>query len=394
MVCAGCFLVGYLTGREHHENLSLKESGTGSILTGEHSAKDSHTNPTIPNLASSGSLAALANEDLSTAAGVEKAVILALEDSDPISRMAKITLLMESATPATIRGVVAGFLHSTTEAGRDHGTEWSLLTRRVGSLLGPEMLGDFRDANDKRHIIEGWAFAHPQAALAYTTAQSPIDSEWVSYALYGMCLKDPRQAFSKMLNETGPKGTDKAPYWLMKCAIQNTGLEQAKNLLQEALNQAPVETGSSPEFLKMFDALADSLFLKHWAANTQEVMAQWLEKQRGEPYLTDDHINRAAHDLLYTQTPQEAIAWIERMNQGQQQVQGLGRLEEAFRDDPMLLSKMDEDTLVRTLNLYARGIGLREAGNFGGIKLVRNQLQQLNPTKAETWSKENYHLPE
>ncbi len=307
-----------------------------------------------PSPAPSGSLPAslvrLLGDEAVTSANAAALTFRALEEGDPVTRMAATMILLESMTAENALAIRQAFLDITKQTGRRADAEWALMVRRCGTMLGAEALKVF--AADKSNValaVEGFAFANPDTALAACKAAGLKGPQITNAWLTGVCRKDPNKALSLALSgEYGDiNGTG-----LFNQAIQSAGVDGAIEAMQHALDADPDNAPSSEAFPKLFEGLAGALQHKHITNNTPGEMLKWFEKQKGQPYLTDKLLSNAAFETLTKGSPVEAIGWMVRMNADSEGPPvGTARLFDAVHADPKILTGLDEAFFSRLLPL-------------------------------------------
>ena len=296
------------------------------------------------------SLARILGDEAVTSANAASLTYRALEEGDPVTRMAATTILLESMTAENALAIRQAFLDVTKQTGRRADAEWALMVRRCGTVMGAEALKMF--AADKGNValaVEGFAFANPDTALAACSAAGLKGPQITNAWLTGVCRKDPKKALALALSGeyADIKGTE-----LFNQAIQSAGVDGAIEAMQRALDADPNNAPSSEAFPKLFDALADALQHKYTTNNTPGEMLKWLEKQKGQPYLTDKLLSNAAFETLTKGSPVEAVGWVVRMNaDGDGQPVGTARLFDAVRANPKILTELDDAFFSRLLPL-------------------------------------------
>ena len=296
------------------------------------------------------SLARLRGEEPLTSANATACISRALEEGDPVTRMAATTILLESMTAENAAAIRQAFLDVTKQTGRRADTEWALMVRRCGTVLGAEALKLF--ASDKGNValaVEGFAFANPDTALAACTAAGLKGSQITNAWLTGVCRKDPDKALALALSGdySDINGTG-----LFNQAIQTAGVNGAIESMQRALDADPNNAPSSEAFPKLFEALAGALQQKNSLDNTPGEMLKWFEKQKGQPYLTDKLLSNAAFETMTKGSAVEAAGWITRMNAGNDGPPvGTARLFEAVHSNPKIFTDLDDASFARLVPL-------------------------------------------
>jgi hypothetical protein len=277
-------------------------------------------------------------------------------------------------TPSNARAIRQAFLDVTVKTGRRHDGEWSLMLRRYGEVLGADGLKDLKpDIHNMALAVEGWAAVDPDGASAGIRQPGMENSRLNNAWLTGLCSQDVQKALGLALDGFTP---DMDAAALITQAIHTAGLDGARDALQKALDAAPAEVGGSPEFQKLFDSLADSMFHKHKTDGTTMEMCLWLEKQKSQPYLSDSIVSHGAQDALQQGNPSEAIAWLERINEGRTgSLLGSKGIFAAVANNPAVVAGMDETTLKRTIALLP--------ANPAAINALADMVQPLNADRAK-----------
>ena len=338
---------GYFLGRQNEPSPAATPAPANSVAPNKVPVA-----PLVPG-ALPDSLARLRGSDPLTAANAAALTFRALEEGDPVTRMAATTILLESMTPENALAIRQAFLDVTAQTGRRADGEWALMVRRCGSVLGAEALKQFAaDNHNVALAVEGFAFANPDGAMAACKAAGLSGSQITNSWLTGVCRKDPGKALALALSGEyeGINGAG-----LLNQAIQAAGVEGAREAMQRALDADPEQAPSSAAFPGLFNALADALLHKNLTGGTPGEMLKWLEQQKGQPYLTDSLLDRAAFETMRKGNPGETLAWLERMNAGNAgPPAGTARLHDAVAANPKILTSLDDASFARFLPLMER----------------------------------------
>jgi len=296
-----------------------------------------------------------------------------LEAADPVRRMAAVTLILESMTPSNARAIYKSFVDVTKKTGRRHDVEWGLMLKKYGEVLGAQALKDVQPVVfNMTHVIEGIAAADPAAAAAVLKASGVKDKALTIGMLTGICRKDPVAAFNAALQK---EFADIDSGGLLKQAVQAVGLDGALDALQKALDAESEEAGNTAAFRGLFDALADSIMHKNITNGTPGETLKWLEKQKGQPYISGKLLDNAARDTANRGNIAEAVSWVERMNSGDNPSMGGGQgLYDVISSDTKHLSAMDKDTFGRFVALIPK-----DPDNFEFLAAL---AAQVNPEYA------------
>ncbi len=326
----------------------------------------------------SDSLAQLRGDETLTAENATALTFRALEESDPVTRMAATAILLESMTPENALAIHQAFLDITKQTGRRNDAEWALMIRRCGTVLGAQAVTMFADdKNNAALAVEGFAFVDADGALAAFKAAGLSDSKTVTNAwLTGVCRKDPENALTLALSgkHDGINGAA-----LLNQAIQSAGVEGAREALQRALDAEPENAVTSEAFPGLYNALADALLHKYITNGTPGEMFMWLEKQKGQPQVTEALLDRVAYETMLKGDPNETLKWIESMNAGQDGPSvGMARVFDAVVTDPKLLNRIDDAAFALMLPRLQKDplklevlAGMTEAANPGRAQQIR-----------------------
>ena len=366
---------GYFLGRRS------EPAETGALAGGKSGQTQNHAPVLLPsgrNGMLSDSLAQLRGNEPLTAENATALTFRALEESDPVTRMAATAILLESMTPENALAIRQAFLDITAQTGRRNDTEWALMIRRCGTVLGAAAVKMFADdKNNAALAVEGFAFVDPEGALAACKAADLGESKTVTNAwLTGVCRKDPEKALALALSgkHDGINGGA-----LLNQAIQSAGVVGAREALQRALDAAPEDAVTSEAFPGLYNALADALLHKYITNGTPGEMFKWLEKQKGQAHVPADLLDRVAYETMLKGNPAETLAWIDLMNDGQDgPTVGTARIFDAMVTEPKILSGFDDAQFARVLPLLQKDplklevlAGMTEAANPQRAKQIR-----------------------
>ncbi len=363
--------LGYYAGRQS-EPPAAGISADGKIPEARNTS--AVTAQTVPRNTLPASLTKLRGDDPLTASNATALTFRALEESDPVTRMAATTLLLESMTPENALAIRQAFLDITTQTGRQSPAEWALMVQRCGTVLGSQALKVF--ASDKHNsalAIEGFASVDPDGALAALKTAGLEGAQMTRAWLAGVCRKDPQKALTLALSGDHDGVNAGA---LLNQAIQSAGIEGAREALQRALDTPPGDAVTSAAFPEIFSALAKALAHKYTTNGTPGEMLKWLEQQKDQPHLSDGLLSDAAYDNLLKGDPAGTVAWLERMNTGKDgSPAGTARLFDAVVTDPKILSKLDDASFARLLPFMEKDL-LR-------LQVLAAMVEETNPGRAK-----------
>ena len=349
-VAAVAGAIGYYAGRQSEPAAAVTSMSGKSpeVKKALLAAQPSGPARTLP-----ASLTRLRGEEPLTSANATALTFRALEESDPVTRMAATTILLESMTPENALAIRQAFLDITTQTGRQSPAEWALMVQRCGTVLGAKAIKEFAaDTHNLALAVEGFASVDPAGSLAALQEAGIERAQMTNAWLAGVCRKDPQKALALALSGDHDGVNAGA---LLKQAIQAAGIEGAREALQRALDAPPGDAVSSPAFPGIFDALAKALAHKYTTNGTPGEMLKWLEQQKDQPHLSDGLLNDAAYDNMLKGDPGETVAWLERMNTGQAgPPAGTARLFDAVVTDPKILNKLDDASFARLLPLMEK----------------------------------------
>lgn len=145
--------------------------------------------------------------------------------------------LLEGITPDNWRGVMDAFVRQTAFEGREHSTEWNLMLERVGEVAGLQGVEDALGSNGiHRHqraavVLNGWAGAQPESAVAWFQTQTPdVQQQLIPALVGGLARTDPAQALAIALTQP-QEAFDRTISQIVDGAIQRGGLREAEALL-------------------------------------------------------------------------------------------------------------------------------------------------------------------
>ncbi len=298
----------------------------------------------------------------------------ALEEANPVSRMAAVGLLLESMTKETGPELYQAFLDITTRSGRRLDGEWGMMLRRYGEVMGADCFQKLLPEHQNLAIaIEGWAAVDPEGVQKALEDARVRDTRFDNAYLTGICRVDPEKALNLALTVDYPALDAGA---LIAQAINTSGLEEARKALQTVLTEVP-ESAGSQNFQGMFNSLAEAMLHKSWTEGTPDKMLGWLEEQKGQPYLSPAVLNRSVHDALLKGDANATVEWLTRMSDGAAgEVPGAkGVLEAAFEKPEMLTSLSDE-----AFNKLLPMLPASAAGSFRALSVM---IAATNPERAE-----------
>jgi hypothetical protein len=297
----------------------------------------------------------------------------ALEEADPVNRMAATTVLLASMTPSNAKAIFQAFVDITKRTGRKHDTEWALMLKRYGEVAGVAGLEDVAgNPHSLGSFIEGMAAADPDGTLAALTASGIDPAPYSTAWLTGICRKDPEKAMRLALSGKYQSIDARS---LLNQAIQTSGLDGAREALQVAIDSAGDETAGDPVFIGLFNSFADNLFHKHATTGTVGEMLKWIEQQKGQPYLSDQLIDRAARESFLKGDRAETLAWLGRINAGEDHSAGSTGLYEAASSDPNIIGEMDDATFAQLLPMLPK--------DPAKLEFFAVALRSTNPARAE-----------
>ncbi len=297
----------------------------------------------------------------------------ALEEANPVTRMAAVGVLLESMTEENGPAIYQAFLDITKKTGRRHDGEWSLMLKRYGEVMGPSCIALLADNKANLALaVEGWAYADPdeaRKALKKAGIEGPaIDTGWLT----GICRKDPDKALALALSGNYA-GIDCAA--LIAQSINTSGLEGAREALQNAINNASTTTAAEPVFQNLFNALAETMLHKNKTDGTPEAMLSWLKQQKGQPYLTSGIIDSVAFENCTYGNPVEAIKWLGEINESHDgEVMGVRGIIKAIKENPAIMDKVDE----ATFDLFMQALP-----KTPGVYQALAQMLAKNPARAD-----------
>jgi hypothetical protein len=247
------------------------------------------------------------------------------------------------------------------------------MLKKYGQVLGPEALKDVQPVVfNMAHVIEGIAAADPDKAAAALKACGIKDKALTLGMLTGICRRDPVAAFEAALQK---EYSDIDSGGLLKQAVQVSGLDGALAALQKALDAGSEEAGHTAAFRGLFEALADSIMHRNNTNGTPGETLQWLERQKGQTYLSAKLLDNAARDTAGKGNIPDAVRWVERMNGGENPSAGGGQgLYDVISSDTKHLGSMDQDTFDRFLRLIPN-----DPDNFEFLAALAGQV---NPEYA------------
>lgn len=318
----------------------------------------------------------------------------ALAEPDALRRQAAVSLLLLSMDASSARSVMQGFRDITVKTGRTHDADWALMLKRFGQVLGADGIKELMaQKSDARMALEGLASIDPAAARAALGQIDPNDPDMRSAFLKGLANKDPGLVFSLIL--TGEESGANAAS-VMKVSIQSLGLEATGEALRNALGTGELDKESIERFQTLFTPLTDAMFIKHWQAGTVDKMLTWLEKQKGEPYITGDIVAHGAKDAFLSGKPERALDLLTKMNEGNTgKPIGGKELQVTLYDEPKILANMEQAVFERVLKfmpenpqtLMALGISLRTL-NSERARQIEAIAQSRMPLPASTPSED------
>jgi len=293
-------------------------------------------------------LAAILGDQPLTDANAGTITYRALEESNPVSRMAATGVILESMTASNAHAVYQAFRDIMARTGRRHDAEWGLMLKRYGEVSGAEGLNAVAPhTGNMAFIIEGMASVDPDAAAAALAAAGVENPSLSNAWLAGLCRNDPDKALARALSgEYEDVNTDA----LLAQAIHTSGLDGARAAIQKALDAAKGEVAGDPVFLKLVESLGESIFHRHLIDGTHGEILSWLEQLKGQPYLPESLIDKGARETASSGKTGEALAWLERMNDGQPgSTTGGQGLFEAITLNPKIMADMDAATFARVI---------------------------------------------
>lgn len=311
VVAAAGALGGYFAG---HQGEATADHGKVKPKVGP-VTQPAKSDTARPGLTASvtGSLERLLGSEPLTPANAPAIARRILTEADPVRRMAAVGALLGAMTPENARAIRQGFLESTTKDGRRHDGEWALMVRKLGEVLGE---AGFREMGPSPFnlglAMEGWAAADPDAALAMMQADKEHGSDHASAWLTGLCRKDSSRAFAELLAGKFPNVNADG---LLQLAVNGSGLDGAREALQKAIDEGPEDTATQPVLRSLVGAMAETLFHKYNTDGNPTGMFPWLEQQKGQPYLDDALVVRAADNAIKAGKQEETLNFLERMNQ-------------------------------------------------------------------------------
>ena len=141
------------------------------------------------------------------------------------------------------------------------------------------------------------------------------------------------------------------------------------------MDHAPGDVENSPVFRNLFIELTNAKLFRDWQSGTTQETCDWLEKQRGAPYLIEPLVGHAAYDLTWHRGPAASLAWLQRMDQtaGASPLPGLSGFRKAIMEKPACLSSTDDTTLARVIAQF---------DSPSSIEILAKKLDQIDPAKA------------
>lgn len=235
--------------------------------------------------------------------------------ADPFTnrRLARLQLLLEQCGPAQFAAMVP-LIRENDLRGMGSGKEWELIMQNWARKDGGGVMDFIRNYDwtgwhplsgpgAKYEALAGWATKDPQAALAYfeNPANGMTEDTNLQRALIqGWVAKDPEET-ARWLLSSGMETVHGEAFQLVVDAMCRKG---GQDLLDTWFASLPKD---SPALASMARAVTT-------AKNRYEPekAAEWIESQKGQPWVEDGDLVRGTATQLAAKDPAAAMAWAGR----------------------------------------------------------------------------------
>jgi hypothetical protein len=240
-------------------------------------------------------------ETMITGGTIQDAIDRIFKNKDLVQRSAAFHLLLSTMTPANGMEIKEAMVQNALKTGISFDKEWHAMVIKLGMVMG-EAAMDMEDLEDRKRVMLGWAQANPDAALACIDNKDPKEQYWLRREwLAGSCKADPARALSVLLSDPDFKGLDSGTF--MQITLQNHGFSVAQGALQSALDNAQNDVANDKIFTDVFSELGKAMLARDWKTGATKTTCNWLEQQRGAPYLTNTLVSHAAYDYSQKNNP-------------------------------------------------------------------------------------------
>ena len=278
---------------------------------------------------------------------MQAALVRVLAEPDAVRRTAAVSLLLDNMNAANAEGIRNAFQESTAKSGRLHDSDWGLMLRQYGKVLGLEAMQRLKDVpKEAQKALEGWAIADPAAAHAWLSPDHPDFGSLRQTMLSGIALTDPEMAFRLILSEPG---APMDPRWIIRAGVLGSGTDGITAALQKALDSAAPQTVDHPAFGHLFGELANTVFRQKWEAKDSAAMMPWLESLKGQPFVTGDMIGHGAMDVILQGNLTGSLDWLDRMEGATVRPEVSRGLLQGMLGNVDLLARADAGTLERII---------------------------------------------
>ncbi len=152
-------------------------------------------------------------------------------------RLRELSYLLEGITQDNWKGVMDAFVRQTAFEGREHAMEWNLMLERVGEVAGFVAVEDALESNGIHRlyraaaVLNGWAGAQPESAIAWVQTQAPdVQQRLMPALLGGLARTDPAQALAIALAQPA-EAFEQTVSQILDGAVQKGGFSEAEALL-------------------------------------------------------------------------------------------------------------------------------------------------------------------
>ena len=304
IVAVGSYGLGWLTASRSNQDVkSENPTGTGPKPAVAHSTVSRE--PGIYRIP-------VEIEKLVTGGTIDDAMFRIFAETDPVKRSAAFNLLVSTLTAENVLEAKEAMFQLTQKTGKTAHGEWGLLLGRIGELVGEKGM-DSGNGNDKHRVMMGWAKVHPDEALAFIGQQSAGDQGNLRNAwLYGVCRENPGRVLTCLLSD--PDFAKQNGGDFMKEACKCRDWMQRKPASSKHWTTPPGDVENSAVFRSLFIELTNAKLFRSWQSGTTQETCDWLEKQKGAPYLIEPLVGHAAYDLTFHGGPSATLAWLQRMD--------------------------------------------------------------------------------